>query len=66
VPSNKQPFLLEIKKYKVNFIVISRCVILFIRYSPRADDEFGEGILGNQEFQKMYYLNVSESGIDSR
>jgi hypothetical protein len=35
-------------------------------YSPRADDEFGEGILGNQKFKKMYYLNVSESGIDSR
>jgi hypothetical protein len=34
--------------------------------SPRADDEFGEGILGNQKFKKMYYLNVSESGIDSR
>jgi hypothetical protein len=35
-------------------------------YSPRADDEFGEGILGNQKFKKMYYLNVCESGIDSR
>jgi hypothetical protein len=35
-------------------------------YSPRADDEFGEGILGNQKLKKMYYLNVSESGIDSR
>jgi hypothetical protein len=34
--------------------------------SPRADDEFGEGILGNQKLKKMYYLNVSESGIDSR
>jgi hypothetical protein len=34
--------------------------------SRRADDEFGEGILGNQKFKKMYYLNVSESGIDSR
>jgi hypothetical protein len=34
--------------------------------SPRADDEFEEGILGNQKFKKMYYLNVSESGIDSR
>jgi hypothetical protein len=36
------------------------------RNSPRADDEFGEGILGNQKLKKMYYLNVSESGIDSR
>jgi hypothetical protein len=35
-------------------------------HSPRADDEFGEGILGNQKLKKMYYLNVSESGIDSR
>jgi hypothetical protein len=35
-------------------------------YSRRADDEFGEGILGNQKLKKMYYLNVSESGIDSR
>jgi hypothetical protein len=35
-------------------------------YSPRADDEFGEGILGNQKLKKLYYLNVSESGIDSR
>jgi hypothetical protein len=34
--------------------------------SPRADDEFGEGILGNQKLKKMYYLNVSESGIESR
>jgi hypothetical protein len=34
--------------------------------SPRADDEFGEGILGNQKLKKLYYLNVSESGIDSR
>jgi hypothetical protein len=34
--------------------------------SPRADDEFWEGILGNQEFRKMYYFNVNESGIDSR
>jgi hypothetical protein len=37
-----------------------------LTYSPRADDEFGEGILGNQKLKKMYYLNVSESGIDSR
>jgi hypothetical protein len=34
--------------------------------SRRADDEFGECILGNQKLKKMYYLNVSESGIDSR
>jgi hypothetical protein len=38
----------------------------FKGFSRRADDEFGEGILGNQKFKKMYYLNVSESGIDSR
>jgi hypothetical protein len=36
------------------------------QHSRRADDEFGEGILGNQKFKKMYYLNVSESGIGSR
>jgi hypothetical protein len=35
-------------------------------FSRRADDEFGEGILGNQKLKRMYYLNVSESGIDSR
>jgi hypothetical protein len=34
--------------------------------SRRADDEPGEGILGNQKFKKMHYLNVSESGIGSR
>jgi hypothetical protein len=35
-------------------------------FSPRADDEFWEGIFGNQKFKKMYYLNVSKSGIESR
>jgi hypothetical protein len=40
--------------------------IRFSLYSRRADDEFGEGILGNQKLKNMYYLNVSESGIDSR
>jgi hypothetical protein len=34
--------------------------------SRRADDEFGEGILGNQKLKKLYYLNVSESGFESR
>jgi hypothetical protein len=37
-----------------------------VHFSPRADDEFWEGILGNRKFKKMYYLNVSESGIESR
>jgi hypothetical protein len=32
-------------------------------YSRRADDEFGERILGNQKLKKLYYLNVSESGF---
>jgi hypothetical protein len=41
---------------------VRQCKLL----SRRADDEFGEGILGNQKLKKMYYLNVSESGIDSR
>jgi hypothetical protein len=31
-------------------------------YSRRADDEFGERILGNQKLKKLYYLNVSGSG----
>jgi hypothetical protein len=31
-----------------------------------SDDEFREGILGNQRYKKLYYLNVSESGIESR
>jgi hypothetical protein len=35
-------------------------------YSRRADDEFGERILGNQKLKKLYYLNVSESGFESR
>jgi hypothetical protein len=43
-----------------------RVLLNTFTYSPRADDEFGEGILGNQKLKKMYYLNVSESGIDSR
>jgi hypothetical protein len=34
--------------------------------SRRADDEFGERILGNQKLKKLYYLNVSESGFESR
>jgi hypothetical protein len=34
--------------------------------SRRADDEFGEGILGNQKLKKLYYLNDSESGFESR
>jgi hypothetical protein len=42
------------------------CRICSTPYSRRADDEFGECILGNQKLKKMYYLNVSESGIDSR
>jgi hypothetical protein len=34
--------------------------------SRRADDEFGEGILGNQKLKKLYYLDVNESGFESR
>jgi hypothetical protein len=37
-----------------------------VHFSPRADDEFSDGILGNQKFKRLYYLNVSESGIESR
>jgi hypothetical protein len=46
--------------------LLSRTLLYTTLNSPRADDEFGEGILGNQKFKKMHYLNVSESGIDSR
>jgi hypothetical protein len=49
-----------------NFLNFKLSIIPINNYSRRADDEFGEGILGNQKFKKMYYLNVSESGIDSR
>jgi hypothetical protein len=55
--------LIACVKLNCDFICL---IILFVYISPRADDEFGEGILGNQKFKKMYYLNVSESGIDSR
>jgi hypothetical protein len=53
----------------VDSVIITYFQNLKSRYccnSPRADDEFGEGILGNQKLKKLYYLNVSESGIDSR
>jgi hypothetical protein len=56
---------------KQRFYFLPNCLIvgiwLNIEYnSRRADDEFREGILVNQKFKKMYYLNVSESGIGSR
>jgi hypothetical protein len=63
---NKSEFFTTARQSNILHRNFSRLAYKIGRSSPRADDEFGDGILGNQKFKKMYYLNVSESGIDSR
>jgi hypothetical protein len=49
-----------------SYVADSVMIKLDVANSRRADDEFREGILGNQKCKKLYYLNISESGIESR